>query len=74
MTLCSRRQYFSPPAEKMFAGHCISPHSRHLQISHTFVLCCVSVSRSLNFTNTAKMSKPFDPEQAENLEDVRCTP
>lgn len=59
--------------KKNVRGALHSPHPRHLQFSHTFIiLSCVRLTKYTFFTNPVKMSKPFDPEQAENLEDVRC--
>lgn len=58
----------SPPVKKIMRGALNNSHliSSPLVIS---LLSCVHISFSLHAT--VKMSKPFNPEEAENLEDVR---
>ena len=68
MTLC-RAESTLRPTKKLCAGHRTLPPdflpTRHIT---TFLF-----SHFIEFTlhSTVKMSKPFNPEEAENLEDVR---
>lgn len=73
MTLGQKRQYFFSARRKKVRGalHTLPTHVTFSSlILSCFVVC--PIGRPI-YTNTTKMSKPFDPEKAENLEDVRST-
>lgn len=59
----------SPPVKKLCAGH-RTLQLDFLSISHITAFTTFFVSQSITITTTT-MAKPFDPEEAENLEDVR---
>lgn len=68
MTLCKAEGALRP-SKKLCAGHRTLPldflPTRHI----TYFLC--SYFKAFTLHTTVKMSKPFNPEEAENLEDVR---
>lgn len=67
MTLCKAEAALRP-SKKLCAGHRTLPLDFSPTHHITAFLCLYF--KAFNSRTTVKMSKPFNPEEAENLEDV----